>query len=211
MLGDLRRLTQTAAKGDTMEPSDKWWQIRLSNVLIGLALLGGLWVLAFGTLTQRLWLMPIGCGMVVYCYSAELFKLCRKVFRRARESRMNEKCHRVDTQPDRWWQVSLKNLLLSMALFGVSLALAKVFVQLSRNPFDAWGIVFGPFAVAAGSFTFLCAAVGGIFGRFKQGSAVGLVGIVLAIGAISPVLFVLVVGALVFIFFAASIILDWHL
>ena len=60
---------------------DNWWQIRLSNVLVSMALLGGLWVLPFGTLTQRLWLMPLGCLMVVYCYSTEVLKLCRTVFR----------------------------------------------------------------------------------------------------------------------------------
>jgi len=125
--------------------------------------------------------------------------------RDVRPARANIEQHR-----DRWWQFSLRNLLLSVALFGVSLALAKACLYLSSSPSIPSVAIFGTLAAAFGSFTFLCAAAGSLAGRFKQGAAAGMVVSLLTFIAFAPLFSLVLLGALVFIFFAAIIILDWH-
>ena len=110
----------------------------------------------------------------------------------------------MEQHRDKWWQIRLNNVLVSMALFGLALALAKVFTQLSDN-------LVVTIAAAVGSITFFCAAIAGVFGRFKRGAAAGLIGsLLLAVGTLEPALLVPVLVALVFLCVMALNILDWH-
>src|SRR5688572_29743688 len=83
---------------------------------------------------------------------------------------------------DNWRQIQLRNVLLSMALFGVALALARSAVQLKGSPLDFYAFMSG-----IGALSVSGGAIGGIFGRYRYGMIVGfIVSVSLAAGAVFP-------------------------
>jgi len=74
---------------------------------------------------------------------------------------------------DHWWQVRLSNVLISMALFGLALALWIA------NPIDTSDTPHVPHLALAAALTLFGAAGGGIFGRYGRGALVGLAAFVL--------------------------------
>jgi len=74
--------------------------------------------------------------------------------------------------PTNWRQLRLSNLLLSMALFGVALAIGKAMVATlgagDVQPLHPYSIL------VCGLLIFIGASIGGIFGRAIPGAFIGL-------------------------------------
>lgn len=84
-------------------------------------------------------------------------------------------------------QIRLRNVLLSVTLFGVAFALARTYVQLMSTPYALVAL-----ASEIGSVASFGAAMGAIFGRILAGITVALVVFAgLVVGATThPLLFV---------------------
>lgn len=79
---------------------------------------------------------------------------------------------------DKWYQIRLRNMLISMALFGIALMLLRewgVWAATEGAVRESYrGTYRDPFLLASGTFVFFGGSLGKLFGQFILGALAGL-------------------------------------
>lgn len=82
---------------------------------------------------------------------------------------------RTKDAQDKWWQLRVRNVLLTVTLFGVTMGLYKLGREWNVGGTDLLAILAVPLAVMASILTFFGAALGAVFGQTYGGAFIGFI------------------------------------